>query len=142
MASGLPTGTVVNIKNLKMEIGSTATPHMPSASEVTVADYPKYVGFSNSIKPNKKSSDYNWLPMGLVSIDRGTGLLKPAVMGIDYAQAHPVGSVVTNTSSSSSGYSTGKWENIGSAAIDSVTWENFESAINGPTTIYYWKRTE
>ena len=113
---------------LKLEIGSTATPWMPSASEVTINDYPKYVGFSNIIKPNKKSSDYTWLPMWLVSIDRATGLLKPAVMGIDYAQAHPVGSVVTNTSSSSSGYSTGTWENIGSAVI-------------GSTTIYYWKRT-
>ena len=112
----------------KWELGSVATPYMPSASEVTTADYPKYVGFSNSIKPNKKSSDYNWLPMGLVSIDSATGSLKPAVIGIDCAQAHPVGSVVTNTSSSSSGYSTGKWENIGSAAI-------------GSTTIYYWKRT-
>lgn len=112
----------------KWEEGSIATPWMPSASEVTTADYPKYVGFSNIIKPNKKSSDYNWLPMWVASIDRATGLLKPAVMGIDYAQAHPVGSVVTNTSSSSSGYSTGKWENIGSAVI-------------GSTTIYYWKRT-
>ena len=112
----------------KWELGPIATLWMPSASEVTVADYPKYVGFSNSIKPNKKSSDYKWLPMWIASIDRATGLLKPAVMGIDYAQAHPVGSVVTNTSSSSSGYSTGKWENIGSAVI-------------GSTTIYYWKRT-
>ncbi len=112
----------------KWELGPIATLWMPSASEVTVADYPKYVGFSNSIKPNKKSSDYTWLPMGLVSIDRATGLLKPPVIGIDYAQAHPVGSVVTNTSSSSSGYSTGTWENIGSAVI-------------GSTTIYYWKRT-
>ncbi|ATE83172.1 neck passage structure [Lactococcus phage LP9404] len=101
---------------------------MPSASEVTVADYPKYVGFSNIIKPNKKSSDYKWLPMGLVAIDSATGSLKPAVIGIDYAQAHPVGSVVTNNSNLSSGYSTGKWENIGSAVI-------------GLTTIYYWKRT-
>ena len=112
----------------KLERGSIATPWMPSAGEVTIDDYPKYVGFSNSIKPNKKSSDYNWLPMGLVSIDSATGLLKPAVIGIDCAEAHPVGSVVTNTSSSSSGYSTGKWENIGSAVI-------------GSTTIYYWKRT-
>ncbi|SOB47891.1 Prophage pi3 protein 07 [Lactococcus piscium] len=48
--------------------------------------------------------------------------------GGDYAQAHPVDSVVTNISSLSSGYSTGKWENIGSAVI-------------GSTTIYYWKRT-
>lgn len=113
---------------LKLEKGTTATPWMPSASEVTINDYPKYVGFSNIIKPNKKSSDYKWLPMGLVSIDSDTGLLKPAVIGIDCAQAHPVGSVVTNTSSSSSGYSTGTWENIGSSVI-------------GSTTIYYWKRT-
>lgn len=114
--------------DFKLEPGETATPWMPSASEVTINDYPKYVGFSNIIKPNKKSSDYNWLPMWLVSIDRATGLLKPAVIGMDVAQAHPVGSVITNTSSSSSGYSTGKWENIGSVVV-------------GSTTIYYWKRT-
>ena len=119
---------IFEVYGMKTEQGSTATPHMPSASEVTTADYPKYVGFSNIIKPNKKSSDYKWLPMGLVSIDSTTGLLKPAVIGIDCAQAHPVGSVVSNNSSLSSGYSTGKWENIGSAVI-------------GSTTIYYWKRT-
>lgn len=119
---------IFEVDEMKLEKGPIATPWMPSASEVTTDDYPKYVGFSNSIKPNKKSSDYKWLPMGLVSIDRATGSLKPAVIGIDCAQAHPVGSVVTNTSSSSSGYSTGKWENIGSAVI-------------GSTTIYYWKRT-
>ena len=119
---------IFEVEEIKLEPGPIATPWMPSASEVTIDDYPKYVGFSNSIKPNKKSSDYTWLPMWLASIDRATGLLKPAVMGVDYAEAHPVGSVVTNTSSSSSGYSTGKWENIGSAVI-------------GSTTIYYWKRT-
>ncbi|AAY97814.1 putative neck passage structure [Lactococcus phage P008] len=112
----------------KQEPGSVATPWMPSAGEVTVADYPKYVGFSNIIKPNKKSSDYKWLPMGLVSIDSATGSLKPAVIGIDYAQAHPVGSVVSNNSNLSSGYSTGTWENIGSAVIGSVT-------------VYHWQRT-
>lgn len=126
--SGSGTDSILWTAGHKWEQGSIATPWMPSASEVTVADYPKYVGFSNSIKPNKKSSDYKWLPMGLVSIDRATGSLKPAVIGIDVAQAHPVGSVVTNTSSSSSGYSTGTWQNIGSAVI-------------GSTTIYYWKRT-
>lgn len=112
----------------KWEEGSIATPYMQSANEVTTADYPKYIGFSNIIKPNKTSSDYKWLPMGLVSIDSATGLLKPAVIGIDYAQAHPVGSVISNSSSSSSGYTTGTWQNIGSAVI-------------GSTTIYYWKRT-
>lgn len=112
----------------KWEQGSTATSYMRSASEVTTADYPKYVGFSNIIKPNKTNSDYKWLPMGLVSIDSATGLLKPAVMGIDYAQARPIGSVISNSSNSSSGYTTGTWQNIGSALI-------------GSTTIYYWKRT-
>ena len=123
-------GTGLDIWNAghKWEQGSIATPYMPSKKEVKTSDYPKYVGFSNVIKPNKKSSDYKWLPMGLVSIDSATGSLKPAVIGIDCAQAHPVGSVVTNTSSSTSGYSTGKWENIGSSVI-------------GSTTIYYWKRT-
>ena len=126
--TGSGSGSILWTAGHKWEEGSTATPWMPLSSEATTADHPKYVGFSNSIKPNKTYSDYKWLPMGLVSIDSATGLLKPAVMGIDYAQAHPVGSVVTNTSSSSSGYSTGTWENIGSAVI-------------GSTTIYYWKRT-
>ncbi|ANY28969.1 neck passage structure [Lactococcus phage 6W06] len=119
---------IFEVEGIKLEQGSTATPYMQSASEVTITDWPKYVGFSNIIKPNKTYSDYKWLPMGLVSIDSATGSLKPAVIGIDCAQAHPVGSVVTNNSSSSSGYSTGKWENIGSVVI-------------GSTTIYYWKRT-
>ena len=116
------------IYDMKVELGSIATPHMPSSSEVTTSDYPKYVGFSNILKPNKTSSDYKWLPMGLVSIDSATGLLKPAAIGIDYAQAHPVGSIVTNVSNSSSGYSTGTWQNISSTVI-------------GSTTIYYWQRT-
>ena len=126
--SGSGSDSILWTAGHKWEEDSTPTLYMPLSSEATINDYPKYVGFSNIIKPNKKSSDYKWLPMGLVSIDRATGLLKPAVIGIDCAEAHPVGSVVTNTSSSSSGYSTGKWENIGSAVI-------------GSTTIYYWKRT-
>ena len=126
--TGTGADSILWIAGHKWENGSFSTPYMPSAGEVTTADYPKYVGFSNIIKSNKTSSDYKWLPMGLVSIDSATGLLKPAVMGIDYAQAHPVGSVVSNSSNSSSGYTTGTWQNIGSAVI-------------GSTTIYYWKRT-
>ncbi|MCT4406348.1 hypothetical protein EFN96_05095 [Lactococcus cremoris] len=48
---------------LKIEPGSTATPYMPSASEVTTADWPKYVGFSNTVKTNKSASDYTWFPV-------------------------------------------------------------------------------
>ncbi|QIG56972.1 neck passage structure [Lactococcus phage P1532] len=128
IATAVNENHIFEVEEIKLELGSIATPWMPSASEVTIDDYPKYVGFSNSIKPNKKSSDYKWLPWGLVSIDKATGSLKPAVVGIDCAEAHPVSSVITNTSSSSSGYSTGKWEKIGSEVI-------------GSTTIYYWKRT-
>ena len=47
----------------KVEEGSTATPWMPSSSEVTTADWPKYVGFSNTVKTNKSASDYTWFPV-------------------------------------------------------------------------------
>ncbi|WP_260678043.1 hypothetical protein [Lactococcus lactis] len=47
----------------KWEEGSITTPHMPSASEVTTADWPKYVGFSNTVKTNKSASDYTWFPV-------------------------------------------------------------------------------
>ncbi|MGV9033351.1 pyocin knob domain-containing protein [Lactococcus lactis] len=49
--------------DFKLELGSTATPYMPSASEVTTADWPKYVGFSNTVKTNKSASDYTWFPV-------------------------------------------------------------------------------
>ena len=54
---------IFEVYKMKLEQGPIATPWMPAASEVTINDYPKYIGFSNSIKPNKKSSDYNWLPI-------------------------------------------------------------------------------
>ena len=47
----------------KWEPGSTATPYMTSSSEVTTADWPKYVGFSNTVKTNKSASDYTWFPV-------------------------------------------------------------------------------
>ncbi|MDV2633690.1 hypothetical protein RZO31_12610 [Lactococcus lactis] len=58
-------GTGLDIWNAghKWEQGSTATPYMPSASEATTADWPKYVGFSNTVKTNKSASDYTWFPV-------------------------------------------------------------------------------
>ncbi|MDM7656617.1 MAG: pyocin knob domain-containing protein [Lactococcus lactis] len=47
----------------KWEPGSIATPYMPSSSEVTTADWPNYVGFSNTVKTNKSASDYTWFPV-------------------------------------------------------------------------------
>ncbi|WP_347131833.1 DUF7013 family protein, partial [Lactococcus lactis] len=47
---------------IKLEEGSTATPYMPSASEVTTADYPRYIGqytdFTQTDSTNP--SDYTW----------------------------------------------------------------------------------
>lgn len=47
---------------IKLEIGSTATPHMPSSSEVTTADWPKYVGTYVDTNPvsSTVSSKYDW----------------------------------------------------------------------------------
>ena len=65
----LDTATLANVAHtftiydMKAEQGSTATPYMPSASEVTTADWPKYVGFSNTVKTNKSASDYTWFPV-------------------------------------------------------------------------------
>ncbi|MEY2385966.1 pyocin knob domain-containing protein [Lactococcus lactis] len=53
----------LSYSKLKLEQGSTATPYMPSSSEVTINDYPKYVGFSNTVKTNKSASDYTWFPV-------------------------------------------------------------------------------
>ncbi len=62
LTSGLPAGTKVTITNLKVELGSTATPHMPSASEATTADWPSFIGqysdFTQSGSTNP--SDYTW----------------------------------------------------------------------------------
>ena len=54
---------IFEVYGMKTEQGSTATPHMPSASEVTTADWPKYIGFSNTVKTNKSASDYTWFPV-------------------------------------------------------------------------------
>ena len=73
----IPIGANIKPTNLKLEPGSTATPWMPSKnelqeqltpwmpslSEVTTADWPKYVGFSNTVKTNKSASDYTWFPV-------------------------------------------------------------------------------
>ncbi|MDT2885343.1 hypothetical protein P7H77_13635 [Lactococcus lactis] len=44
----------------KWEQGSTATPNMPSASEVTTADWPSYIGYSNTLKLGKGPTDFTW----------------------------------------------------------------------------------
>ena len=55
-------GNWLIIKNIKLEPGSTATPYMPSANEVTTADYPSYIGQYTDFTQadSTKSSDYTW----------------------------------------------------------------------------------
>ncbi len=55
------TGTYSYCKS-KLEIGNTATPHMLSASEVTTADYPRYIGqYTDFIQSDSANpSDYTW----------------------------------------------------------------------------------
>lgn len=59
----LPTGSSVDICLPKLEKGSTATPWMPSFSEVTAEDYPSYIGTYTDNKSNEQSTDpekYTW----------------------------------------------------------------------------------
>ena len=59
----LPTGSSVDICLPKLEEGSTATPWMPSFSEVKAEDYPSYIGTYTDNKSNEQSTDpekYTW----------------------------------------------------------------------------------
>lgn len=53
---------IFEVDRMKLEEGSTATPHMPSSSEVTTADWPKYVGTYVDTNPvsSTVSSNYDW----------------------------------------------------------------------------------
>ncbi|WP_394530002.1 pyocin knob domain-containing protein [Lactococcus lactis subsp. lactis] len=53
----------LSVAGHKIEQCSVSTPYMPSSSEVTTADRPKYIGFSNTVKINKSASDYTWFPV-------------------------------------------------------------------------------
>ena len=55
--------TTFDYSEMKVEEGSTATPWMPSFSEVTVEDYPSYIGTYTDSDSNTQSTDpekYVW----------------------------------------------------------------------------------
>lgn len=59
----LPTGNSVDICLPKLEKASTATPWMPSFSEVKAENYPSYIGTYTDNKSNEQSTDparYTW----------------------------------------------------------------------------------
>ena len=61
LTNGTDTGTYSYCK-AKLEIGNTATPYMPSASELKPSDQPKYIGTytDKNESASQKSSDYTW----------------------------------------------------------------------------------
>lgn len=61
--SSLGTNLALWTAGHKWEEGSTATPWMPSFSEVTASDYPSYIGTYTDNNPNEQSTDpekYTW----------------------------------------------------------------------------------
>ncbi|WP_277812412.1 hypothetical protein [Lactococcus lactis] len=58
----LPTDSVLTISNFLFTKGSTANPHMPSASEAKTSDWPSYIGqYSDFTQADSTNpSDYTW----------------------------------------------------------------------------------
>lgn len=46
LTSGLPTGTIVTITNLKVELGTDVTPWLPSSSEIATNNISEYFGYN------------------------------------------------------------------------------------------------
>lgn len=74
LTSGLPAGTKVTITNLKVEFGSTATPHMPSASEVTTADWPSYIGQYSDFTATASTDPTKYAPWTVFKGNDGVGI--------------------------------------------------------------------
>lgn len=95
VTSGLPAGTTVTITNLKVEFGSTATPHMPSASEVTTADWPSYIGQYSDFTATASTDSTKYAPWtvfkgidgnngrGVVSIEQKYQLTQTSAKPVD-----------------------------------------------------------
>lgn len=68
----IPKGADTKLTNLKIEpakdLSSTATPWMPSFSEVTTADWPSYVGhYTDHLQSDSNNPfDYTWSPISLI----------------------------------------------------------------------------
>lgn len=149
--SGSGTDSILRTAGHKWEEGSTATLWMPSANEVTSDDYPKYVGFSNTVKTDKTASDYTWFPdltnkvedhvnnksnpHGVTASQVGSYTKSEVATLISEAikqsklDANPVGSIITTISDTNpSTYLGGTWERfangrtlVGVDESDSVT---------------------
>ena len=79
-----------SIWDLKIEPGSTATPYMPSSSEVTTADWPKYIGhytdFTQADSTNP--SDYTWSLIRGNDGERGKQIFKSSYESVPHNEYH------------------------------------------------------
>ena len=77
----------------KWEEGPVATPWMPSASEVTTADYPKYIGqYTNYMEVDSPNpQDYTW------SLIRGDDGVSPILLVIESSNGYQFKNNIINT---------------------------------------------
>ena len=152
-----------SIWDLKIEEGSTATPYMQSSSEVTTADWPKFVGFSNTVKTDKTASDYTWFPYltnkvedhvnnrsnphGVTASQVGSYTKSEVATLISEAikqsklDANPIGTILTTISNTNpSTYIGGTWERfangrtlVGVDETDDVTLMKTANKMGGST---------
>ena len=143
----------------KWEQDSTATPYMPSSSEVKTADYPSYIGYSNAVKTNKVASDYKWFPtidshtsnknnphavtaeqVGAYTKSEVATLISEAIKQ-SKLDANPIGTILTTISNTNpSTYIGGTWERfangrtlVGVDENDSVTLMKTANNTGGST---------
>ena len=157
----VPTNTVITFSNVIIRKAKGSQPWMPSSSEVTTADWPKFVGFSNTVKTNKSASDYVWFPdltnkvedhvnnrsnphavtasqTGAYTKSEVATLISEAIKQ-SKLDANPIGTILTTISNTNpSTYIGGTWERfangrtlVGVDENDSVTLMNTANNIGG-----------
>lgn len=74
-ADYLPTDSVLTISNVNFTKGSTAIPWMPSASEVTTADWPSYIGQYTDFTTTVSTDPAKYAPWTVFKGNDGRGIV-------------------------------------------------------------------
>ena len=67
-------GSVISVMKPKPELGSIATPYMPSSSEVTTADYPSYIGQYSDFTATASADPAKYTPWTVFKGNDGVGI--------------------------------------------------------------------
>lgn len=138
----IPANTVITFSNVIISKAKTSQPWMPSSSEVTNDDYPKYIGYSNTVKTNKVANDYKWFATidshasdksnpHAVTAEQVNAYTKTVTFTKTEIQdllseaikqskldANPIGTIITTTNSTNpSIYLGGIWERYGQGQV-------------------------